>query len=755
MRLRSLLAAAAVCVAMAVYPAVDRPASADDVVVQASDGDEVASAQARESGHPVEVDALTTQTRKVTAQPDGSFVMETSALPVRVKRGGLWLDVDLTLQRNLDGTIGPKVAASSMAFSGGGNTNLARLGVEGRRLNIDWQVGPLPTPTLAQDRAIFAEVLPGVDLVVQAQAEGFKHFLVVKTSQAAANPALRAIRYGLRGEGVSVVERPGEGLDAVDAAGQVVFSAPQPIMWDSPATSTQTAGGAGVRSLSVAASDPVDPELLDGASGDSAKADLAVEVSGGALTLQPDAAMLANPQTRFPVVIDPYWSGRKEGETPISGDADNSGWLNIFTNGFNEWKPSWLEIGSWDSPNSQAFIRMDTDGLWRGHTRPVVVQDVDLTFDVKWAASCGYGVVHLHASTGFNSGTDWDRAYDPAYPNEGKYWNVPGGTSSLLGSVNVGNKGLKECGNLDAANDVIYSGTPSSNLGKLMQYAADKHSDYVNLRLRPEKQEDIGNWKEYGPYPRLKVTYTHPPDVPTALKMTSPTASCTATAGVVWIGDDTPTLTATTADVDAGDLLTATFEVTKHDGTAVWSGTTAAAKPGVVNMAVPAGKLTDTANGTQYRWRVRATQAGITPTAWTGWCEFTLDKVAPTIAPSISSADFPTDRVTGWDPVSGWKPGSFALDAAGTADVVKYGYAVNGGSEAFLTTTAGAPATLAFTPTRMGRQWVTVRVMDRAGNPGPSQTYYFKVAGSAPRRDLAVQRDQRQHGGRQPPRHHQ
>ncbi|GAA4103079.1 LamG domain-containing protein [Nonomuraea soli] len=738
MRVRTFLTALAVCAA-ATLPAVPAALAvasldADPVLLDET----VASSQARQSGSDVVVDSLTTEYSTVSARPDGTFVLETSNQHVRVQRDGHWLDIDLTLQRNDDGTIGPKVAALDMAFSGGGSQNLASLAVPGSRLNLDWQAGPLPTPALDGDRATFAEVMPGVDLVVKAQPSGFAHFLVVKNAAAAANPALRTIRYGVRGEGVTVVERPGEALEAIDAEGKAIFSAPQPVMWDSPTRvpSPDQPASSTIKSFSTAA-DPLE------ATQDSTIVPMSVDVAPGQLAIQPDAAMLTSPETTFPLVIDPYWTGQKEGDNPMSGDTNNSAWHSINrdypTTAY--WKPEGTPGESWErglqvGGGFQSFIRMDTDPLWRNQTRRVIVQDVDMTFDVKWAMNCSYGYIYLHASTGFNSGTTWNDAYDAAKPTEAKYWPVPGGDgSSQVGKANVGDKGLKECGNVDASNDIVYSGSPASNLGKLVQYAADHDYDYINLRLRPENYDTAANYKGFGLLPRLKVTYTHPPDVPSALKLISPAKTCTATVDATWIGDATPTLGVTTVDIDSGDLVTATFEVTRQDGTAVWTGTTAAAKPGAVSLTIPAGKLVDTAGGTQYRWRAKATQSGTSlSSAWSGWCAFTLDSLAPATPPVITSTQFPADQlVSGYDPAAGgWQPGVFAVDPAGTSDVVTYGYVFNDGAEAFTTVTAGGPTNLPFTPSTPGRQSLKVRTLDRAGNSSPLQSYYFKVAGPAP-----------------------
>lgn len=79
------------------------------------------------------------------------------------------------------------------------------------------------------DTATYRDVLPGVDLRVTAQALGFSEVLVVRTRQAAADPRLARLRFGLRTRGVTVSATREGGLAARDGAGRDVFTAPAPI----------------------------------------------------------------------------------------------------------------------------------------------------------------------------------------------------------------------------------------------------------------------------------------------------------------------------------------------------------------------------------------------------------------------------------------------------------------------------------------------------------------------------------------------
>ncbi|MBK3638678.1 LamG domain protein jellyroll fold domain protein, partial [Streptomyces sp. MBT97] len=194
-----------------------------------------ALAEAKASGERVEVTGERTDRTTVFANPDGfTFTMEQSVVPVRVAApGGGWRAPDATLEKRSDGTVGPEAAAVSIAFSGGGGkAPLARIEEQGNSLELHWP-GELPVPRLDGARAVYAEVLPGVDLQVTATPESFQPVFVVKTPQAAANEELKKLTFGLKARGLDVREGAAGNLTAVDGSGRTVFKAPPARMWDS------------------------------------------------------------------------------------------------------------------------------------------------------------------------------------------------------------------------------------------------------------------------------------------------------------------------------------------------------------------------------------------------------------------------------------------------------------------------------------------------------------------------------------------
>src|SRR5688572_14243269 len=104
--------------------------------------------------------------------------------------------------------------------------------VDGKSFELSWPA-VLPEPKVHGDTATNKEATPGLDLAVRATREGFTHVLVVKTAEAAANPAVAKARYRMSGE-VTARNTADGSLELADQSGKALsVGAHSSEMWDS------------------------------------------------------------------------------------------------------------------------------------------------------------------------------------------------------------------------------------------------------------------------------------------------------------------------------------------------------------------------------------------------------------------------------------------------------------------------------------------------------------------------------------------
>lgn len=245
-----------------------------------------ALAQAARTGKSIEVTAARTSHSSTWARPDGLMTKQLFSSPVRAKVGGEWKKIDPSLHRTKQGWE-PKATNTRMVFSGGSKgrdehrasrstvrrvslvkqaaaaepeTPLVALYVGGAseyEIQLTWP-GPVPTPIIDGNRALYPEIFPGGDLVLTADDDGFGQLVVLKNRQAASDPHVQQLVYGLHSAHLTFrLDPASEIVSAENADDEEVAVSATPLMWDSGGTPAVTDGQVG------ATAQPTAPESAD------------------------------------------------------------------------------------------------------------------------------------------------------------------------------------------------------------------------------------------------------------------------------------------------------------------------------------------------------------------------------------------------------------------------------------------------------------------------------------------------------------
>lgn len=631
--------------------------------------------RAAATGQQVEVEGYTSPTRRVFANPDGSFTAEESVRAVRARRGGAWVPVDVTLQARTDGSVGPGAVPIGVAFSGGGSGSpLLRVDAQGASLALRWPTA-LPRPVLSGDTATYPEVLPGVDLKVRAGVDSVSQVLVVKSAAAAASPALRALSFGLQVGGGTAAVSVGGGLSVVDALGVEVLSGPRPVMWDS-------AGGVAA-AAAAAAEGGTDDRTRGPLAGDRVAA-MKLAVAAGAATVTPDLPMLTGASTRFPLYIDPVVAATKTAWAMVNKTFPSQDY----------WKWSGTEGVGWTDQEGvhQKHLLFQFDmAAVRGKT----IRAATFTAFESFAHSCTPTPVELGVSGAFNQNTNWSN--QPAWSRQIAVRTVAYGRDGCTpGGANV------EFNAVSGVAEAALKGWPT-----------------LSLMMRAVNETTHDGWKRFANNASLSVDYNTPPYTPSGLHTTSPSTSCVRGGAVPAIPNDPPILVARLNDADGskGQTVKAQFEVIRTAGGAFGTYDTASKLPGVdYQVQLPA--LTQGA----YSWRARAYD-GIVWSNYSGWCDFTVDLTKPA-SPTITPPADPDYAVGAKVP--------FTLGNGGSPDVARYRWSLNADAPTSGDVPAGSP-TATVPLNRFGPNVLRVWSYDAAGNPSTAPASLdFRVTGGTP-----------------------
>ncbi|MEW2113732.1 ricin-type beta-trefoil lectin domain protein [Streptomyces sp. NPDC005474] len=495
----------------------------------------VAQAKATADGAAVPVDALTTETDTVTAQPDGTFTTTSTVLPVRVQRDGDWVPVDATLVAGADGTYSPKATPSGVRLSGGGSGPLATLtDPAGHSMSLTMPFA-LPTPRVSGDTALYASVLPGVDLSVSVTDQGgFSDVLIVHDAQAAADPRVRRLTVATDTNGLDLAATPAGGMTARAADGTLSYTSPPPLMWDSgPSTASDPAAGVRPASFVRAVGTPAAPSDASSAAGPGTGAQIGqvpMTTAADAITLAPDTSLLDDPATHYPVYIDPFEnpvtskSGAFDEVYSSSACSDAPQYNKPQTNGEGVGYQRWG--GPCGVGLERSYYAVDTSRL----DPSMVVIKAEVKVSTTFAASfdCSHDQpITLHTTGGINANTDWEHQPDTLDDN---------GYPAVKTTVPSGANGNSSCSN----------STASFRVDRQIQKIADGNKGTWTIALFGNESKTSSNddYLRMSQVFTLTTNFDIPPDVPTKVHTTpkplGADGDCVTGAGAIgWIGATT------------------------------------------------------------------------------------------------------------------------------------------------------------------------------------------------------------------------
>ncbi|MGW0943684.1 LamG domain-containing protein [Streptomyces sp. NPDC002623] len=735
---------------MLVLPAQQAAASPTDTDPASLAEGQQALAAAEESGRQVEVIGERTDRATVYANPDGfTFTLEQSAVPVRVaKPDGGWQAPDATLESRSDGSVGPKAAAVSITFSAGGDKEpLARIEDEGNSLELRWP-GKLPAPQLDGSSAVYADVLPGVDLQVTATPESFQPVFVVKSPEAAANDELKKLTFGLKTQGLNVREGAAGNLTAVDGSGRTVFKAPPARMWDSGGEASGTPGASAapeasgtqtqlMRAQALVADilEPSDPaELAPSGSGlepgqGDKVAKMDVDVTKNSLSVVPDTAMLSKTGAdAFPLFIDPTVTWGESERTLLRNDGYESyGW----SNGDDDQGKGAGKCGTWNGYYcGPGYVQKLYFEFSPASLKGKKVLDATFRVTEPWAFQCDPRWVDLVRTNNISSATTWSSR--PAELDLMVDQNVSAGRGSL-------------CDPDSPDAPIEFNDNPAEtneNLTSTVSNFAAGQFSQLTLEIKAHDESDTSAWKRFKNDAVLAVKFVAVPALPTEVGLVTGTGyACSASsADPAVVSDPTPLVQGkprTAAGGSVGASLRIRWRTDKYDGMTWTTAHTDVDGPTsgyVGNLVKQTRSLPTLQEGVLYRLKALTLSyyedgSNQQNTGYTTPCYFKVDPTAPK-APQITIASTYTECLANDCTPHGGPgvKGTFTFKPATVdANNVAYQYRLSS-TAAWSADQTGSTVTVGITPPKEGKYNLYVRAKDTVGRYGEQSVVEFLVA---------------------------
>lgn len=645
---------------------------------------------------PVELEQFTTETSQVLQLPDGTLQLTSYREPVRVERNGSWVDVDVDVERKADGSIAPVATSSDVEFSPGGTGPLVTMSAEGHEVGVQWE-GVLPQPTIDGDTVTYAEVRPGVDLVLTSTPTGYTKALVIRDAAAARGLVDDPAHLSVSGNGLTFTTNADGHAVASDGSGPVFTSAPA-VVWDSHET--------GPNASDASASDPGDSRVR------RADAELTAQGQRLDLELAPPAELLADPAVEYPLYLDPVV------------DKSKYHYLTVHSRGWDYYDDSaqpmrvgycgWAECNTSTQGTARSYFSFDLSALTLAGADPIVY-DATVYARQIYNATSSAQPVNLTKATAFSSSTNW-----------------PGPIGSSLQTISsAAGYGSNSPATLGFSSDAVTS---------YVQASANAEDSKVQFALSAPDSDNRNQWKKFANNPSITVKYGYPPTTPTDLNVSS---AIKCSGQPVYVPDTTPTLYARSDERSSANYgllyyfdVYAGSTIARGNSTGV-SGASNALVAWTVSPALGQGAVS-------YKVQAKVNDPDVPNTASgvAGPYAFTVDTVAPAV-PSISSFTHPQEY---WGAAQN-ATGTF--NVAGSSDSAGFAWAIDGGVPAkpnnttcsytatnanglsgYIPASAGKGA-LNVPANRLtsGRHTLTVMAFDHAHNASAnSQTYVFYVA---------------------------
>ncbi|WP_327301710.1 ricin-type beta-trefoil lectin domain protein [Streptomyces goshikiensis] len=700
--------------------------------------------QARSTGKPVLISHLTTGSSQTHATPRGTLTTDATTTVERVKAAdGGWKPVDATLRTQGDGTVVPTAVPSSLSFSGGGSAAGGGSGAaggamatmdtgDGKRLAVTAPF-PLPKPTLDGDSALYRNVLPDIDLRLTAnRLGGWRQVLIVHTAQAAANPALKKLHFGVEADGLKVASDSTGNLSVTDDQGRTRFSGPPSLMWDSATADPAPAKSAGIRAQRAATADTEAVRSTpDGPGAGATVANIATTANAQGIDLVPDAALLTG--GTGPWYIDP-------GVNPMV-DSATLAWSQVQeahadTNGYNgteygQDKPAAGYCGyvASNPPCSEGRTRAYFKIGINSRIHNATVLDARFYATVVQSSSPSTSTpMGLYATEEISNPTSWNRQ--------------PCARATRMGG----------CPKIGASYNASGTGDISFNVTALMRQAAQGSWSQQTFGLAPDDETNKSYRQRFSNNAHVVTEYDITPTIGSPRTRPAPGfardgayADCRTpgaqnpAADAGWVGANTNVTLNVATRSATGRQLQTTFYFWDSDAggvtetaTTPWNGSSGDASSDI------GSRLTD---GHQYGWHANTTDDTLTSPV-TDTCYFRVDRTPPTAA--VTSADFPesgtlgghpkrvgeegTFTLTGTDPapISGGRSSGLAC-ARWTTDPVQAaatGWKCTDGESRIVKLTDGK-ANVRITPQHWGTNYVYLQTQDNAGNLSQHAVYGF------------------------------